>query len=41
MRKALTLFLLVAAAIAIPTAADNPAWFGTPGPAPLPGLRQA
>jgi hypothetical protein len=35
MRKALTLFLLVAAAIAIPTAADNPAWFGTPGPAPL------
>ena len=31
----MTLFLLVAAAIAVPTAADNPAWFGTPGPAPL------
>ena len=33
--RQLTLFLLVAAAIAMPTAADNPAWFGTPGPAPL------
>jgi hypothetical protein len=35
MRKGVTLFLLVAGAIAVPTAADSPAWFGTPGPAPL------
>ena len=38
MRKGLPLFLFVLAAVAIPTAADNPAWFGTPGPAPLPVL---
>ena len=35
MRKALTVILLVAAAFALPNAADTTAWFGTPGPAPL------
>ena len=35
MRKLLTLCGLVAAAIAMPKAADSTAWFGTPGPAPL------
>jgi Peptidase family M28 len=35
MRKLLTLCGLVAAAIALPSAADTTAWFGTPGPAPL------
>jgi hypothetical protein len=35
MRKMLMLCALIAASIAIPRAADNPAWFGTPGPAPL------
>jgi hypothetical protein len=35
MRKALTVILLVAAAFALPDAADTTAWFGTPGPAPL------
>jgi len=35
MRKALTVILLVAAALALPNAADTTAWFGTPGPAPL------
>jgi hypothetical protein len=35
MRKGLSLVLFVAAAIAMPTAADTTAWFGTPGPAPL------
>ena len=35
MRKGLILFLFVAGAIAGPTAADSPAWFGTPGPAPV------
>src|SRR3977135_971349 len=35
MRKGSILFLFVAAAITVPTAADNPAWFGTTGPAPL------
>ena len=35
MRKTLTLCALIAASIAMPRAADNPAWFGTPGPAPL------
>ena len=37
MRTAVMLFLTAAtaAAIAMPDAADNPAWFGTPGPAPL------
>ena len=35
MRNALTLFLIVAAAIAMPDAADNTAWFGTPAPPAL------
>ena len=35
MRKGLVLFLIVAAAVAMPTAADNTAWFGTTGPAPV------
>ena len=35
MRKSLMLFVIVAAAIASPAADDNPAWFGTAGPAPL------
>ena len=35
MRKDLVLPLFVAVAIATPTAADSPAWFGTAGPAPL------
>ena len=35
MRNALTLLLIVAAAIAMPDAADNTAWFGTPVPPAL------
>ena len=35
MRRLLTLCGLVAAAVAMPRAVDNAAWFGTPGPAPL------
>jgi hypothetical protein len=35
MRKGLTLVLFVAAAIAAAAAAEDTAWFGTPGPAPL------
>ena len=35
MRKGVKLLLMVATAIAMPRAADNPAWFGTPGPPPL------
>ncbi len=35
MRKRGTLFLIVMAAFAMPTAADNPAWFGTPVPPAL------
>jgi hypothetical protein len=34
MRKGPVLLLFVAAAVAMPTAADPTAWFGTPGPAP-------
>src|SRR5471032_1558938 len=35
MRNGLMLALIVTGAIAIPTAADSPAWFGTPVPPPL------
>src|SRR4051795_2297236 len=35
MRKLLMLVGLVVAAVAMPRAADNGAWFGTPGPSPL------
>ena len=40
MRKALTLVLFVAAAVAMPGAADNTAWFGTPSPPPLSDVRK-
>jgi ribonuclease HI len=40
MRRVLTLTLVLAAAVAVPTAADNPAWFGTPLPPPLSDPRQ-
>src|SRR3954452_21807337 len=40
MRNAMTLVMLIAAAPAMPAAADNPAWFGTAGPAPLSDPRQ-
>ena len=40
MRKGLTLLLFVVAAIAAAAAAEDPAWFGTPGPAPLSDPRQ-
>ena len=35
MRKALMLFVILAAAFALPTADDTTAWFGTAGPSPL------
>lgn len=40
MRNALTLFLFVAAAAAMPGAAENTAWFGTPLPPPLSDVRK-
>src|SRR3954451_14968033 len=40
MRKGMTMLMLLAAALAMPAAADNPAWFGTAGPAPLSDPRQ-
>ena len=40
MRKGLTLLMLLTAALAMPAAADNPAWFGTTGPAPVSDPRQ-
>src|SRR3954462_4264831 len=40
MRKGMTIVMLLAAALAMPAAADNPAWFGTAGPAPLSDPRQ-
>jgi Peptidase family M28 len=35
MRKGVMLFFMVIAVVVIPRAAENTAWFGTPGPAPL------
>src|SRR5260221_14539271 len=35
MRRGLMLLVIVAAAIVVPSADDNPAWFGTTGPSPL------
>src|SRR4051794_30114191 len=40
MRKGMTIVMLLAAALAMPAAADNPAWFGIAGPAPLSDPRQ-
>jgi len=40
MRKGMTLLMLIAATVAMPAAADSPAWFGTAGPAPLSDPRQ-
>src|SRR5471030_3033979 len=40
MRKILTLFVFLAAAIVAPDAADNPAWFGTPLPPPVSDVRK-
>jgi hypothetical protein len=36
----MTLLMLIAATVAMPAAADSPAWFGTAGPAPLSDPRQ-
>src|SRR3954465_3694385 len=40
MRKGMTVLMLIAAMVAMPAAADSPAWFGTAGPAPLSDPRQ-
>jgi hypothetical protein len=40
MRRTLTLTLLTAAVVAIPIAAESPAWFGTPLPPPLSDVRK-